>query len=139
MPVRSPDELVFDSHFDNTRTMEMKHAVEALSALAQESRLAIYRLLVEAGPDGLAAGKIGERLGLAPATLSFHLAWLARAGLATSRREGRFVYYAADYGAVNGLVDFLTENCCGGRPDLCKDPAAREIVRVRPRIHPKSA
>lgn len=119
--------------------MEMKHAVEALSALAQESRLAIYRLLVEAGPGGLAAGKIGERLGLAPATLSFHLAWLSRAGLATSRREGRFVYYAADYGAVNGLVDFLTENCCSGRPDLCKKPAAREIARVRPRIHPKSA
>ena len=92
--------------------METKRAVQTLSALAQESRLAIFRLLVQAGPEGLAAGAIGEKLGLPPATLSFHLAGLTRAGLAHSRQEGRFVIYSADYAAMNALVAFLTENCC---------------------------
>ena len=94
--------------------METKLAVQTLSALAQESRLAIFRLLVQAGPEGLAAGAIGEKLGLPPATLSFHLAGLTRAGLAQSRQEGRFVIYSADYAAMNALVGFLTENCCQG-------------------------
>jgi ArsR family transcriptional regulator len=92
--------------------METKQAVQTLSALAQESRLAIFRLLVQAGPEGLAAGAIGEKLRLPPATLSFHLAGLTRAGLAQSRQEGRFVIYNADYAAMNALVGFLTENCC---------------------------
>jgi ArsR family transcriptional regulator, arsenate/arsenite/antimonite-responsive transcriptional repressor len=118
--------------------MEMTQAVQALAALAQESRLAIHRLLVEAGPAGLAAGKIGERLGLAPATLSFHLAFLARAGLVTQRREGRFVFYSADFEAMNRLLGFLTENCCGGRPELCAEPIQRAVVAPRPRIHAKS-
>lgn len=94
--------------------MEAKQAIQALAALAQESRLAIFRLLVHAGPAGLAAGAIGEELGLPPATLSFHLAGLTRAGLAQSRQEGRFVIYTADFGAMNALVGFLTENCCQG-------------------------
>jgi DNA-binding transcriptional ArsR family regulator len=94
--------------------METKHAVQSLSALAQESRLAIFRLLVQAGPEGLAAGAIGEKLGLPPATLSFHLAGLTRCGLAQSRQEGRFVIYSADFAAMNTLVGFLTENCCQG-------------------------
>jgi len=94
--------------------METKHAIQALSALAQESRLAIFRLLVQAGPAGLAAGAIGEKLDLPPATLSFHLAGLTRAGLAQSRQEGRFVIYSANYESMNTLVGFLTENCCGG-------------------------
>ena len=94
--------------------METKQAVQALSALAQESRLAIFRLLVQAGPAGLAAGAIGEKLQLPPATLSFHLAGLTRAGLAQSRQESRFVIYSADYAAMNALVGFLTENCCQG-------------------------
>jgi DNA-binding transcriptional ArsR family regulator len=94
--------------------METKQALASLAALAQESRLAIYRLLVQTGAGGMSAGSIGEALDLAPATLSFHLAGLARAGLAQSRNEGRFVIYSADYQAMNGLVDFLTENCCGG-------------------------
>jgi len=93
----------------------MSQAVAALAALAQETRLAIYRLLVEAGPQGLAAGKIGEELDLPPATLSFHLAQLARTGLAKSRQDGRFVFYSADFDGMNGLVGYLTENCCGGR------------------------
>jgi len=94
--------------------METTQAVQALSALAQESRLAIFRLLVQAGPGGLAAGAIGEKLDLPPATLSFHLAGLTRAGLAQSRQDGRFVIYSADFAAMNSLVGFLTENCCQG-------------------------
>jgi ArsR family transcriptional regulator, arsenate/arsenite/antimonite-responsive transcriptional repressor len=95
--------------------MEPSEAVDALSALAQESRLSIYRLLVEAGPEGLSAGRIGEALQLPPATLSFHLAHLTRAGLAQSRQEGRFVFYSADFQNMTALVGYLTENCCGGR------------------------
>jgi ArsR family transcriptional regulator len=94
--------------------METKQAVQALGALAQDTRLGIFRLLVQAGPDGMAAGRIGEKLDLAPATLSFHLAGLTRAGLAHSRQEGRFVIYSADFESVNRLVAFLSENCCGG-------------------------
>ena len=93
----------------------MRNAVDALAALAQETRLEVYRLLVEAGPEGLAAGRIAEKLDLPAATLSFHLAHLARAGLARSRSEGRFVIYSADFGNMNDLVGYLTDNCCGGR------------------------
>ncbi|AOX99745.1 helix-turn-helix transcriptional regulator [Jeongeupia sp. USM3] len=96
--------------------MENKDAVIRLAALAQETRLAVYRLLVTAGPDGLAVGRIGEALGVAPATLSFHLKELAHAGLIASRQEGRFIYYSASYPAMNALLAFLTDNCCGGAP-----------------------
>jgi ArsR family transcriptional regulator len=95
--------------------MEMTQAVDALYALAQETRLGVYRLLVEAGPEGLSAGRIGEEMKLPPATLSFHLAHLARTGLAKSRQDGRFVIYSADFASMNALVGYLTENCCGGR------------------------
>ena len=101
-------------------TQATTRAIQALAGLAQESRLAAYRLLVQAGPDGLAAGSIGEKLGLAPATLSFHLAHLVRSGLVRSRQEGRFVIYSADYAAMNTLVGFLTENCCQGA--ACETP-----------------
>jgi len=101
--------------------METIQAIQALSALAQETRLAIFRLLVGAGPEGMAAGQIGERLDLAPATLSFHLAGLSRAGLATSRQAGRFVIYSADFRAMNALLAYLSENCCAGR--TCAVPA----------------
>ena len=94
--------------------METTQALQSLAALAQESRLAIFRLLVQAGPAGMAAGAIGEKLELTPATLSFHLAGLTRAGLAQSRQEGRFVIYRADYATMNALVGFLTDNCCQG-------------------------
>ncbi len=94
--------------------METKQVVEALSALAQETRLAVYRMLVQAGPSGLPAGEISARLGLPPATASFHLAQLSRAGLLASRSQGRFVIYSADFGRMNELLAFLTENCCGG-------------------------
>jgi ArsR family transcriptional regulator, arsenate/arsenite/antimonite-responsive transcriptional repressor len=95
--------------------METKRAIEALGALAQETRLNVFRLLVQAGPAGMAAGKIGEALDLPPATLSFHLSGLARAGLVTSRQDGRFVIYSADFEVMNQLLAYLTEDCCGGR------------------------
>jgi DNA-binding transcriptional ArsR family regulator len=94
--------------------MKSTTAVSALSALANEHRLAIFRLLVQAGPEGRAAGAIAEKLGLPASSLSFHLAHLTRAGLITQRRDGRSLFYAADFDAMNGLVGFLTENCCGG-------------------------
>jgi DNA-binding transcriptional ArsR family regulator len=94
--------------------MESKQIVQAFGALAQETRLAIYRLLVVAGPEGMPAGAIAEKLGIPAATLSFHLKELTIAGLAHSRQEGRFVFYAASFDTMNALVAFLTENCCGG-------------------------
>ena len=94
--------------------MEMTQAVDSLAALAQTTRLEIYRKLVEAGPQGLAAGRIAAGLELPPATLSFHLAHLTRAGIAKSRQEGRFVIYSADFRAMRELVGYLTENCCKG-------------------------
>jgi len=95
--------------------MESKTAVRAFGALAHATRLAIYRLLVQAGESGLAVGAIGDKLKLAPATLSFHLAGLKHAGLVLARREGRTIYHMADYRAMNGLVGYLSENCCGGK------------------------
>lgn len=100
-------------YFDNYLNMESTAAVRALAALAQESRLSIFRLLVAAGPDGLAAGEIGAQLRIAPATLSFHLKELCAAGLAAGRQQGRFIFYAAEFEQMNTLIGFLTENCCG--------------------------
>ncbi|MBI4753981.1 MAG: metalloregulator ArsR/SmtB family transcription factor [Betaproteobacteria bacterium] len=94
--------------------MESETAVQSLAALAQASRLAIFRLLVEAGPRGLNAGAIAERLALPAATLSFHVAQLTRAGLVSARQESRFIYYAADFAAMDQLIAFLTANCCQG-------------------------
>lgn len=99
--------------------MEKSDAIAALAALAQESRLDIYRLLVQAGAEGRPAGQIGERLGLPSATLSFHLNQLKQAGLVTFRREGRSLIYMAEYPAMNALLGFLTENCCQGDPAGC--------------------
>jgi ArsR family transcriptional regulator, arsenate/arsenite/antimonite-responsive transcriptional repressor len=116
--------------------MEMMQAIDALSALAQETRLQVQRLLVEAGPQGLSAGRIGEELDLPPATLSFHLAHLARAGLAHGRQEGRFVIYSADFQAMNALVGYLTENCCGGQscsPLTMKGKSNEALPRPRRR------
>ncbi len=96
--------------------MEMKAAVTSLSALAHESRLTVFRALVQAGPAGLTAGKLAELLRLAPSSLSFHLKELSHAGLVSGRQAGRFVIYAAEFDAMNGLLAFLTENCCGGNP-----------------------
>ncbi len=99
--------------------MEKSTAIAALAALAQESRLDVFRLLVQAGVEGLPPGQIGERLGLPSATLSFHLSQLKRAGLVTFRREGRSLIYAAEYPAMNELLGYLTENCCKGDAAAC--------------------
>lgn len=96
--------------------METKTVVTALAALAHESRLGVFRALVQAGPAGLAAGRIGELTGIVPSSLSFHLKELAHAGLVSSRQAGRFVIYSARFDAMNGLLAYLTENCCGGKP-----------------------
>lgn len=99
--------------------METKEAVIALAALAQETRLSIFRLLVEVGPEGIPVGRIGEELKVAPATLSFHLKELYHAGLVSSRQESRFIYYAANFERMAGIMTFLTQNCCRGMPDEC--------------------
>lgn len=93
--------------------MDQKGAIGALGALAQETRLALFRLLVTVGPEGLPAGVIADRLGVLPASLSFHLQQLVRAGLITQRRLSRQLIYSAEYGAMNELLAYLTENCCG--------------------------
>jgi DNA-binding transcriptional ArsR family regulator len=99
--------------------METDNAVLALEALAQGTRLGIFRLLVEAGPDGLPAGQIAQSMDLPAATLSFHLSQLKHAGLIACRRDGRSLIYSADFPAMNGLVGFLTDNCCSGDAAQC--------------------
>jgi ArsR family transcriptional regulator len=106
--------------------MDQKRAIAALGALAQETRLALFRLLVTCGPEGLPAGVIAERLGVQPSSLSFHLAQLVHAGLITQRRSSRQLIYSAEYGTMNALLAYLTENCCGrdaGCAPVC-DPAS---------------
>ena len=99
--------------------MNIELAVEALAALAQESRLSIFRLLVQTGKDGVAAGVLGEKLGIPPATLSFHLKTLAHAKLIKSRTDGRYVIYSANFAEMNSLIAYLTEHCCAGDAAQC--------------------
>ncbi len=101
------------------KVMDTESAVNALGALAQRNRLAIYRLLVQAGPQGMVAGALAEELHLPAATQSFHLRTLAQAGLIHGAQEGRFVRYTADFNAMHGLIGFLSENCCGSGPAAC--------------------
>ena len=103
--------------------MKTTDAVAALGALAQETRLSVYRLLVEQGKGGMSAGEIAERVGISPAALSFHLKELSHARLVKSRQDGRYVFYAADFAAMNRLLAFLTQNCCAADGDAC-GPAA---------------
>ena len=100
--------------------METLNAAELLAALGHESRLAVFRLLVEAGPAGMNASAIGEQLALPPATLSFHLAHLSRAGLIRGQRESRFIRYSAEFATMDELIAFLTQNCCQGQACLPK-------------------
>lgn len=106
--------------------------VKALNALAQETRLAIFRLLVRRGPEGMAAGALAESLDVAPSALSFHVRALAEAGLVTASPEGRFIHYAADLAAMQALVDFLSAECCEGHPERCDElrPAASRVWNV---------
>jgi len=96
--------------------METKQAISALTAIAQESRLAIFRLLVQAGPAGLIASKISEQLVIPPSSLSFHLKELSYADLIKSQQDGRYIIYTTNFDTMNNLLGFLTENCCGGNP-----------------------
>ena len=114
--------------------MKILDASEFLAALGHESRLSIYRLLVEAGAEGINASAIGEQLGLAPATLSFHLAHLSRVGLIKGKQESRFIYYSADYGVMDDLLAFLTNNCCQGKACLPKTSAKSAIAKRSGRI-----
>jgi len=110
--------------------MEKSNVVAALAALAQDNRLDVYRLLVQAGPDGLPAGQVAAKLRLAPNTLTFHFDRLRAAGLVTVRRDGRSMIYAAQYDTMNALLGYLTDNCCKGAPDTCA-PAARKTARSK--------
>jgi ArsR family transcriptional regulator, arsenate/arsenite/antimonite-responsive transcriptional repressor len=116
--------------------MELTRAVSALAALAQENRLQVFRWLVERGPEGACPGEIVESLGIAPATLSFHLKALHHARLVRSQRSGRHIVYSADFNAVRELIGFLTESCCDGRPGRClpadlfpESPAQQKVCR----------
>jgi len=106
-------------------SIDSKDAITALAALAHDTRIAIFRHLVVVGEDGESAGAIAEALGVPAPTLSFHLKELERAEIVTSRRDGRLIYYAANYATVRALIDFLTEDCCRGHPDVCFAPRKR--------------
>jgi DNA-binding transcriptional ArsR family regulator len=116
--------------------MDQKRAIAALGALAQETRLELFRLLVTCGPAGLPAGVIAERLGVQPSSLSFHLAQLVHAGLITQRRLGRLLIYSAEYTAMNDLLAYLTENCCGGGQScvVACDPAQAVAPEGQPAV-----
>ncbi|QDU74577.1 Cadmium resistance transcriptional regulatory protein CadC [Bremerella volcania] len=109
--------------------MKSKEAVQALSALAQESRLEVFRLLVRCGEEGLAAGQIAEQLDVPPATMSFHLKELTRAGLIEQRREGRSLIYTLDFKGMRSLLAYLTEDCCQGHPELCPPDYSKSDCR----------
>jgi DNA-binding transcriptional ArsR family regulator len=113
--------------------METSAAVAALAALAQDNRLDIFRLLVQAGAEGMPAGRVAEALDLAPNTLTFHFDRLRVAGLVTVRREGRSMIYAARYEAMNALLAYLTENCCRGKADACGPAGCRPSQPSRKR------
>lgn len=113
--------------------MKTNDAVPMLAALAQTTRLSIFRLLVQAGREGMSAGAIAKKLKVPAATLSFHVAQLVRADLVVARPESRFIYYAANYGAMDSLIVFLTDNCCGGEGDCLPKTAAASGSRRKPR------
>src|SRR5215469_13642463 len=113
--------------------MEKVSALAALAALAQENRLDVFRLLVEAGPDGMSAGAVADALNLAPNTLTFHFDRLREAGLVTVKRNGRSMIYAARYDTMNALLAYLTENCCRGRPDECLPANIGKATRLSAR------
>ncbi len=106
-------------------------AVDALAALAQETRLNVFRLLVTAGPVGLAAGEVGAQLGIPANTLSFHLKTLSQAGMVVARQEGRFIFYAANYASMDDLIAFLTDNCCQGKACLPRTDAVSTVAKRR--------
>lgn len=112
--------------------MEIKTATTQFASLGHASRLAIFRYLVQAGPNGVNVSSIAEKLKLAPATLSFHLANLSRAGLVISRQESRFIYYSTDFDSIDGLLSFLTENCCQGQACLPGTTTSLATMKSKP-------
>jgi DNA-binding transcriptional ArsR family regulator len=112
--------------------MKATNVIESLAALAQESRLAIFRMLVKRGPEGYTPTQLGEKLSVSPPTLSFHLKELQRAGLVDVRRDGRFLYYSPNFLHMNGLIEFLTENCCVLSDKGCSPECAPAVVEVAP-------
>lgn len=116
--------------------MDSLIAAEILAALGHESRLGIFRLLIEAGPDGINATAIGEKLGIPNATLSFHLSHLSRVGLIKGERQSRFIHYSAEYATMDELIAFLTRNCCQGSQCLPKTQAVATMARRRARVAP---
>ena len=114
--------------------MEKTDAVAALAALAQDNRLDVFRLLVQAGPKGMPAGQVAEALDLAPNTLTFHFDRLRSAGLVTVRREGRSMIYAAQYNAMNALLTFLTDNCCQGAAETCAPAVCKPAKTKRAKV-----
>src|ERR1043166_7668586 len=114
--------------------MKDADALAALAALSQENRLAVFRLLVQAGPEGLPAGRVAETLDIAPNALTFHFDRLRLAGLVTVRREGRSMIYAAQFDAMNGLLAFLTDNCCQGAPEKCTPAVCKPAKSKRTKI-----
>lgn len=125
-------------YFDNTRSMKSQDAIASLAALAQESRLAIFRMLVKRGPEGYTPTELGDKLRVAPATLSFHLKELQRAGLIEVRREGRFLFYRPDFSHMNTLIEFLTEQCCSLADREC-GPACLPPVSAAPALKRRRA
>jgi DNA-binding transcriptional ArsR family regulator len=113
--------------------MKKRDALDALAALAQENRLDVFRMLVEAGPEGVPAGSVGSALGIAPNNLTFHFDRLREAGLVTVRRNGRSMIYAARYDTMNAVVAYLTENCCRGRPEECLPSKGTKRAASRPK------
>lgn len=116
--------------------MNDSEAVDALSALAHPLRLKVFRMLVAAAPKGIPAGQIADQLGVAASSLSFHLSQLQQAGLVTATRRQRFILYATDIGATRELMDFLTADCCGGRPELCGRPGLSTTCEPRKGVSP---
>jgi ArsR family transcriptional regulator, arsenate/arsenite/antimonite-responsive transcriptional repressor len=125
--------LTADRHFHIRGIMEKIDAVAALSALAQDNRLDVFRLLVEAGPEGRSAGAIAQALGMPPNTLTFHFDRLRMAGLISVRRDGRSMIYAARFETMNALLGYLTDNCCGGSPEKCIPNRACEPAKSNKR------
>ncbi len=123
-------DLTTSSYFDIFRIVKSKDAIESLAALAQESRLAIFRMLVKRGPEGYTPTQLGEKLNVSSPTLSFHLKELQRAGLVDVRRDGRFLYYRPNFTHMNGLIGFLTENCCVLADKGCGPECAPEEAEV---------
>jgi ArsR family transcriptional regulator len=135
----APNALTNLPYFDTYQNMKKDKAIAALAALAQESRLDVFRMLVQSGPDGLPAGEIGAKLGVPSPTLSFHLNHLKHAGLVSCRRDSRSIIYSADYKAMNDLISYMMENCCRGNADQCAPAACKPARETNVKLRLRNA